>query len=438
MKLITNPYIRFINSNDTNTYLAITKPGIFIPLSKQEYFFLQKKIFTLKDVNNYFDNARLKYLMTNNLIMKYDLEFDQAQKNILARQYGWMSIFDTLDNQKKISKTKVLVLGCGGLGTKVVQSLSRLGTRNFILLDYDKVELTNLNRQEYFERHDVGKFKVDVISEKLKEFDSNITVKTIKRNIISKESLIDCLNDFIDTIDIALISIDTPIDYLNFCTEFFMEHKIPFTTGAAVGDMYLVGPTYSPKLKNRFLKNMNIYRKNGVEVSGINSSSELVLAPLAVGVTSEMVNLMTNNLIGIKANGKAKQYLLFPNKHKFKSRNILAMSILASLLLLSPILHVFLLTYLIQGLSMYLPLKKIITYKQYFLYLFFTSAVVAFIHEILVFHKSIFLNIFSLIRGIESIVLTIVLSAAFTTIIFLILSFVIENIFLSRKYSIYD
>lgn len=438
MKLITNPYIRFIKPEGGNNYLAILKPGTFITLTSQEYFYLQKKSFTLKDINSYFTNARLEYLISNHLIMKYDLEFEKAQQSILARQYGWMSTFDTLDDQKKISKTRVLILGCGGLGTKVIQSLSRLGIRNFILLDPDKVELSNLNRQEYFTRQDVGKFKVDVIDKKLKEFDSDITVKTIKKYVVSKKSLISLLDGYVDKIDIALISIDTPIDYLKFCTEFFVEHEIQFTAGVAEGDMYSIGPTYSPKLGNHFLKNMNINRKGNVEISGINSSSELALAPLAVAVTSEMVNLMTNNLIDIKANKKIQQYLLFPKKHKFKCRNSLLMVVLALLLFSSPIFHIALLTYLIQGVSVYFPLKKLITYKQYFLYLFFTSVIVALINEILNFRMIVSFNIFSLIQRIDGIGLTIILSAAFTTIIFLMLSFIIEKNFLSRKYVAYD
>lgn len=437
MKLITNPYIRFIKLNDSNNYLAIVKPGTFITLTNREYFILQKKIFTSENISNFFTDARLEYLMVNRLIMNYDSEFEKAQQNILARQYGWMSIFDTLDNQKKISKAKILILGCGGLGTKVVKSLSQIGVKNFILLDPDKVELTNLNRQEYFTRQDVGEFKVDVVAKKLKDFNQKITVKTIKKNIVSKNSLIDFIGSFVDIIDVALISIDTPIDYLKFCTEFFREHKVKFTTGIAEGDMYAVGPTYSPKLKNNFFKNINKSRKSHVEISGINSSSELVIAPLAVAVTSEIINLIINNLADIKANNRIQQYLIFPSKYKVKRRNLLLMSGLAGFLFLSPIFHIFLLTYLIQGLSMYLPLKKLITYKQYFLYLFSTSIIVTFINVTLSFHKIVSFNIFSLIQRIESLGLTMILSAAFTTIIFLIFSFVIENLFLNRKY-VYD
>lgn len=88
MKLITNPYIRFIKLNDSNNYLAIVKPGTFITLTNREYFILQKKIFTSENISNFFTDARLEYLMVNRLIMNYDSEFEKAQQNILARQYG--------------------------------------------------------------------------------------------------------------------------------------------------------------------------------------------------------------------------------------------------------------------------------------------------------------------------------------------------------------
>lgn len=63
-------------------------------------------------------------------------------------------------NQKLISSHTALCLGIGGLGSVVVMNLLRLGIKKLILVDYDKVDIHNLNRQIMFSIKDVGESKV--------------------------------------------------------------------------------------------------------------------------------------------------------------------------------------------------------------------------------------------------------------------------------------
>lgn len=64
-------------------------------------------------------------------------------------------------DQKKFQDSKILCLGVGGLGSVVVMHLLRLGVGELYLVDNDKVEITNLNRQIMFTFEDIGAFKVD-------------------------------------------------------------------------------------------------------------------------------------------------------------------------------------------------------------------------------------------------------------------------------------
>jgi len=64
-------------------------------------------------------------------------------------------------NQSLIEKQVALVLGCGGLGCSVSFTLSRLGIKKIIMIDYDIVDMSNLNRQILFSRESVGKLKVE-------------------------------------------------------------------------------------------------------------------------------------------------------------------------------------------------------------------------------------------------------------------------------------
>ena len=86
-----------------------------------------------------------------------------------------------LENLAKIQRTRIGLAGAGGLGSNCAQFLVRSGFCNFTLVDYDRVEFSNLNRQFFF-LHQVGKPKVEALQENLLQInpDLNITTKQCK------------------------------------------------------------------------------------------------------------------------------------------------------------------------------------------------------------------------------------------------------------------
>jgi len=77
---------------------------------------------------------------------------------------------------EKLSSSTVAVFGIGGVGTYVVEALARSGVGNFALFDDDKVCLTNINRQLIATRKTVGRKKVEVMAERIKEINPNANV----------------------------------------------------------------------------------------------------------------------------------------------------------------------------------------------------------------------------------------------------------------------
>ena len=81
---------------------------------------------------------------------------------------------------QKLEESKVAVFGIGGVGSFVVEALVRAGIENFILVDNDKVSLSNLNRQIIATRNTIGKYKVDVEKSRILEINPNAKVEVYK------------------------------------------------------------------------------------------------------------------------------------------------------------------------------------------------------------------------------------------------------------------
>jgi len=93
---------------------------------------------------------------------------------------------------EKLKNTVVGIAGCGGLGSNAAISLVRAGVGTLIIADFDKVELSNLNRQHFFQ-DDIGKYKTDALSKHL--LNINRDLKVIKHNLKIKSGNISLFNN---------------------------------------------------------------------------------------------------------------------------------------------------------------------------------------------------------------------------------------------------
>lgn len=84
-----------------------------------------------------------------------------------------------VESQARLKKSRVLIVGVGGLGCPVALYLAAAGVGEIILVDSERVELSNLNRQILYWTRDVGRLKVDSASEKLRELNPEVRVRAI-------------------------------------------------------------------------------------------------------------------------------------------------------------------------------------------------------------------------------------------------------------------
>jgi len=71
------------------------------------------------------------------------------------------------ENQDKLSKKEVLIIGAGGLGNIIASTISCVGLKKIYIIDFDKIEIHNIHRQFQFSKNDIGKYKAEVLAKKL-------------------------------------------------------------------------------------------------------------------------------------------------------------------------------------------------------------------------------------------------------------------------------
>lgn len=112
--------------------------------------------------------------------MKFTIkDFRRFEKQIILKKIS-------ISGQKKIKNSKILIIGMGGLGCPLLTYLASSGACNIGIVDHDRVELSNLNRQIIFNSSDIGKFKVIQAKIKIKKIYKDIKIKTFKEKVSKK------------------------------------------------------------------------------------------------------------------------------------------------------------------------------------------------------------------------------------------------------------
>ena len=130
------------------------------------------------------------------------------------------------DNLNKIKNTKVLIVGVGGVGGECTLSLVRCGIENITVIDFDIVDISNINRQAVAYHSTIGKKKVDVIESIIKDINPNCNVnkydtyldKNNIKEIFDKEKpdfIIDCCDSKETKKDIIRESLERNIEFVS-------------------------------------------------------------------------------------------------------------------------------------------------------------------------------------------------------------------------------
>lgn len=120
---------------------------------------------------------------------------------------------------KEIERKKVLLIGVGGVGSYALEALIRNGFFDITIVDFDIIDLSNLNRQLMTDSTNIGKYKVDEAKKRALLINPNINIQTINEKL-NKENLRNLLNqnfdyiiDACDTLDVKFALMENSIHY---------------------------------------------------------------------------------------------------------------------------------------------------------------------------------------------------------------------------------
>ncbi|HDS09291.1 MAG TPA: sulfur carrier protein ThiS adenylyltransferase ThiF [Firmicutes bacterium] len=174
--------------------------------------------------------------------------------------------------KKKLKTACVGIAGLGGLGSNAAVSLTRAGVGKLILVDFDKIEQTNLNRQFYF-KEQIGKYKTEALNENLKRINPDIELILKNEKLVSGKMF----EPFTDT-DIIIEALDTAEMKAAFIEEVHSKlHHIPLIAASGVAGYGKTDGIFTKQLGTLFI----VYNPEAPS-----SEEGLLLAP--------MVNIIAN------------------------------------------------------------------------------------------------------------------------------------------------
>ena len=198
----------------------------------------------------------LELLKENGLLKRYNE--NKYIGTTLEKQWYYfdgISDYDPNDCQKNIEDKMVCIIGLGGVGTVLVDSLMRSGVKKFVVLDFDNVTITNLNRQVMYDMNDLGKKKTDSIYSKIKKYDSSIKVYTMDKKIEHLDDLL-VLDNF--PITVIVNAADKPNNIADMVYKYAEKRCIAANGGSVGRNQGSWGPMIVPNKTTTY----DVFKKN--------------------------------------------------------------------------------------------------------------------------------------------------------------------------------
>jgi molybdopterin/thiamine biosynthesis adenylyltransferase len=152
-------------------------------------------------------------------------------------------------NQKKIADTHIMILGIGGIGNYMAMTFAAAGVGKITLVDFDVVELSNLNRQILFRESDIGKSKITSAIAHLSSLNSTIELNGIESRVNSQKDL-DTLINTNGQVNYLVLSADHPPHLVLWASALCNKHHFQYVKCGYMAYQGLVGPLLGPNTRS--------------------------------------------------------------------------------------------------------------------------------------------------------------------------------------------
>ena len=204
--------------------------------------------------------------------------------------------------QRRLRGARVVMLGAGGLGSWASYALVCCGIGELALVDHDRVEESNFNRQILYRECDVGRVKVEAAAEALRAFDSECELVAVERRL---EGVADARR-VIDGADVVVNSADWPAhDIERWVNAACFDAGVPFITLSHSPPVGRVGPMYAPGETGCFECQEAAYRERFplydelVEQRRARPSPAATLGPVCAFVGGQVALEVVHRLTGL-------------------------------------------------------------------------------------------------------------------------------------------
>ncbi len=215
------------------------------------------------------------------------MNLERFERHLIIKEIGEIA-------QKKICSSSVLVIGAGGLGSSAIIHLSANGIGKIGIIDYDKVDITNLHRQIIHFTDDIGKEKVVSAYEKIKKINPDVEVEIFKIKIDENNG-----TEIIKNYDFVIEATDS-LQAKLLINDLCIKAKVPFSHAGInkfFGTMLTVIPGKSACLRCVF-KNISNQNKEIFGVFGpVAGVVGTIQASEALKYLGGFGNLLTNKLL---------------------------------------------------------------------------------------------------------------------------------------------
>ena len=220
------------------------------------------------------------------------LKLDNSQIKRFSRQIVLKNI--GIIGQKKITSSKVLVVGMGGLGCPVAEFLTRAGIGTLGIIDNDTVDLTNIHRQSLYDSNDLKKAKVKVAQKKLNKINSKTKVICYKK-ILNKDNITRIIKNYDYIVD-GSDNFKTKFLINDFCIKF---KKFLITGAISKFDGHVFTFNFKNK-KNPCLR--CFFQEDEISDDLLNCEHEGILGTIAGVVGNLQANEVLKQILSIGKN----------------------------------------------------------------------------------------------------------------------------------------